>query len=160
MGSIVGFFITNFPPAKLFLGDVGSQLLGWISAVSVIYLSSYFEGSIQKVFLVSLLSLPFYDVFFVAMRRFQNCRKSFIYKISSIVYPDKNHIHHLLLNYGFSTKEALLLLLLFYLLCSILCIISFFVDRLYLITFILIFILNLFFRKYFENKTNNMDSIA
>ncbi len=160
MGSILGFFITNFPPAKLFLGDVGSMLLGWISAVSIVYLSLYFDDNFKKVCLISLLSLPFYDVFFVALKRYQSSNKSFLHRISSIVYPDKNHIHHLLLNNGYSIKKSLSILLSFYAFCLLITMIAFFINSMYLVSFLLVLILNIIFRKYFEHKTNIMEPKA
>jgi len=156
MGSVLGFFILNFPPAKLFLGDAGSQLFGWVSAISIIYLSLQFNNNALKVFLLSFISLPFYDVFFVSFRRFYSCKDlSVIKRCISIVQPDKRHIHHLFLIYGFSFKHSLLLLLLFYFINLAICILSFFTIGAYIFTFMFILILNIALRIFFEFKINN-----
>ena len=63
LGSIFAFFFINIPPAKIFLGDAGSQLLGWIMAISIVHLSSFFNYNYQKLYLLSFISIPFYDVF-------------------------------------------------------------------------------------------------
>ena len=72
LGSLLAFIVFNFPPATVFLGDTGSQLLGWIVAVFVIHLSSNFILFSQKIYLLSIVSLPFYDVFFVMIKRYIN----------------------------------------------------------------------------------------
>ena len=62
LGSMIAFFIINYPPAKIFLGDAGSQLLGWIMALSIVHISSFFEFNYQRLYLFSFISIPFYDV--------------------------------------------------------------------------------------------------
>ena len=105
LGAIVAFFFINFPPAKIFLGDAGSQLLGWIMAISIVHLSSFFEFNYQKVYLFSFISIPFYDVFYIMLLRF-NKGKGLSGRIFSVLNADQNHIHHALLDLGYSHKET------------------------------------------------------
>ena len=108
LGSFVTFLLFNFPPAKIFLGDTGSQLLGWLFALFVIHFSSYFDYPSQKIYVLSFVSLPFYDVFFVMFKRFYLSNSSLLKRIVRIVKPDQNHIHHLLLKSNFSHKDCTL----------------------------------------------------
>ena len=91
LGSFVTFLLFNFPPAKIFLGDTGSQLLGWLFASFVIHFSSFFDNPSQKIYVLSFVSLPFYDVFFVMFKRFYLSNSSLLKRIVRIVKPDQNH---------------------------------------------------------------------
>ena len=105
------FLYWNWNPAKIFLGDAGSQLLGWIMALSIVHISSFFEFNYQRLYLFSFISIPFYDVFYVMMLRFKNKEGSLINRMFSIVKPDQNHIHHALLKNHISKNNTLLILL-------------------------------------------------
>ena len=147
LGSIFAFFFINSPPAKIFLGDVGSQLLGWIMAISIIHLSSFFNYNYQKVYLLSFISIPFYDVLCMIFLRF-NKVDGFINKIKSIVKADQNHIHHNLLNNGFSNKKTLLILLTLFSILSFISLIPIYLSSYYLIIFLLVLLIFMFFRFY------------
>lgn len=154
LGSIFAFFLTNFPPAKIFIGDAGSQLLGWIMALSIVYLSLFFDNNYQKIYLLSFVSLPFYDVFYLMILRF-NTPGSFVCKVQSIVSPDQNHIHHALLKNGFSDKKSLFILLVLFLILSLLSLIPIYLSAYYLIVFLFILLLFIFFRFYLVFNLNN-----
>tara|TARA_Y100001970_G_scaffold191506_1_gene232813 strand:- start:2275 stop:3213 length:939 start_codon:yes stop_codon:yes gene_type:complete len=154
IGSLVSFLYLNLPPAKIFLGDTGSQLLGWIIAVTTAYLTSFFEFNYQKIYLLSFISLPFYDVLFVMIKRFFTRDGNFLNKLIGITKPDQNHIHHLLLRNDFSTLKSLIYLNIFYLLCLIIAIFPICLDSYYLPIFIMILIFNIVFRLFFEFKLN------
>jgi UDP-GlcNAc:undecaprenyl-phosphate GlcNAc-1-phosphate transferase len=96
-GSLIGFYIFNFPPAKIFMGDCGSYFLGTIYAV--ISLMGMKRTSMAIMFSIPLvlLIIPMVDVIYTAVRRTK--RKNGIFN------ADKNHIHHRLLNLGFSVRQ-------------------------------------------------------
>jgi len=152
LGSMIAFFIINSPPAKIFLGDAGSQLIGWIMAISIIHLSSFFEFNYQRLYLLSFISIPFYDVFYVMILRFNNKKGKLIRKLFSIVKPDQNHIHHSLLRNNISSNKSLLILLILFLILSLLSLIPIYFESYYSIIFIAIFSIFIFFRFFFHNK--------
>lgn len=133
-GSILGFLRYNFYPAKIFLGDSGSLLLGFLLAVLSI------EGSSKGATLVAVLApilalgLPIMDTLLSMIRRFsksidlvnyraKNGRlKAAISNGISMFEADKDHIHHRLLKLGFSHKKAVIVL---YSICVGLCIVAF-----------------------------------
>lgn len=100
-GSLVGFLIYNFSPAKIFMGDTGSLLIGLLNAVFVIrFISS--TGSTSFPILsapavgFAILIVPLFDTLRVFGLR--------IIKRRSPFSPDRNHIHHFLLDFGLSHK--------------------------------------------------------
>ncbi len=95
-GSLAGFLPFNFYPAKIFLGDSGSQVLGFLLAV----FSIISGGKLATAILV--LGVPILDVLWVIARRLVT--KKPIYQ------ADRFHIHHRLLQVGLTQKQAVLLL--------------------------------------------------
>lgn len=95
-GALVGFLPFNFAPAKIFLGDSGSQVLGFLLATFAIISG----GKLATAFLV--LGVPILDVVWVITRRF--------FAGKPIYQADRYHIHHRLLSAGLSPKQAVLLL--------------------------------------------------
>ena len=92
------------PLRRVFLGDAGSMLLGFSVAWIVVFASQkdfQFTGLLVMIWFVSL---PIADTLIVMMRRFLAGR--------SIFSPDREHIHHLLVEVNFSERQALLLLML------------------------------------------------
>jgi len=101
-GAILGFLPYNFNPASIFMGDTGSQLLGFLlAAISI-------EGAIKSatafVIAVPILAfgLPIYDTLFAMIRRKVNGK--------SIMQADKGHLHHRLLDMGLSQKQAVIIM--------------------------------------------------
>lgn len=101
-GAIAGFLPYNFNPASIFMGDTGSQLLGFLlAAISV-------EGTVKSAtaFAVAVplltLGLPLYDTFFAVVRRKINGKP--------ISQADRGHLHHRLLDIGLSQKKAVLVM--------------------------------------------------
>jgi len=99
-GAILGFLAFNFPPAKIFMGDSGSLFLGFCLAVFPLV------GGISKVSAfgtllvpVTLLTIPILDISTSVIRRLRN-------KVS-IIHPDKEHIHHKLLDMGLNQRQIL-----------------------------------------------------
>jgi UDP-GlcNAc:undecaprenyl-phosphate GlcNAc-1-phosphate transferase len=117
-GVCVGFLPWNFNPAKIFMGDSGSMLLGLLLAISTIsgvgrnpYPPSAGDfAAIAIPLLVPLLVLfiPFLDVLLAIVRR--------VWRRQGIGVADKEHIHHRLLDIGHSHKQAVLLMYLWSLL--------------------------------------------
>jgi UDP-GlcNAc:undecaprenyl-phosphate/decaprenyl-phosphate GlcNAc-1-phosphate transferase len=95
-GSLIGFLPFNFYPAKIFMGDSGSQVLGFMLAAFAIISG----GKLATAFLV--LGVPILDVLWVIFRRLMN--KQSIYK------ADRYHLHHRLLKAGLGQREAVILL--------------------------------------------------
>jgi UDP-GlcNAc:undecaprenyl-phosphate GlcNAc-1-phosphate transferase len=111
-GVCVGFLPWNFNPAKIFMGDSGSMLLGLLLAISTIsgvgrnpYSPSTGDfAAIAIPLLVPLLVLfiPFLDVLLAIVRR--------VWRRQGIGVADKEHIHHRLLDIGHSHRQAVLLM--------------------------------------------------
>jgi UDP-N-acetylmuramyl pentapeptide phosphotransferase/UDP-N-acetylglucosamine-1-phosphate transferase len=100
-GSLLGFWFYNKPPAKIFMGDSGTLSMGLMIAFFAIKIAnlpidSY--GTISPVFALVVLSYPVIDTLRVFTKR--------ILKGQSPFTPDKNHIHHLLLDLGYSHGKA------------------------------------------------------
>jgi UDP-GlcNAc:undecaprenyl-phosphate GlcNAc-1-phosphate transferase len=95
LGSIFGFLRYNTFPAKLFMGDTGSMLLGFSLAAVAVRLAE-FEGAVRfsPMSVATVLALPILDTLLVMVRRLLRCESPF--------RPDKKHLHHLLLDLGFS----------------------------------------------------------
>ncbi len=96
LGVILGFLRFNSYPARLFMGDSGSLLLGFVMAASAIVLTRADElgrGYLPVTALI-IISLPVADTLYVMTRR--------IFNKTSPVMPDKTHIHHRLMAIGLS----------------------------------------------------------
>lgn len=101
-GAISGFFIFNYPPAKIFLGDGGAYFLGFIFATVPMY-AEQSSGLSAMSFIIPLILmiLPVADLIYVAGGRIKNGR--------SIFHADKTHLHHRLMRLGLSNKSILFL---------------------------------------------------
>jgi UDP-GlcNAc:undecaprenyl-phosphate GlcNAc-1-phosphate transferase len=100
LGSLYGFLIFNFNPAKVFMGDCGSLFLGFtIAAGSVMCVSK--SAALAGVALPILaLGIPIFDTLFSMLRRFLDRR--------SLFAPDRSHFHHRLLALGLKHRQAVL----------------------------------------------------
>ena len=108
-GAVVAFLKYNFTPAKIFMGDTGSMLVGLICAVLTLKLLVFYKQGLAfpkvVVVILGILILPLFDMLRVFIGR--------LLKKKSPFHPDRTHIHHLLIDYGFSHTKATLLLVLF-----------------------------------------------
>ncbi|MGN0729723.1 glycosyltransferase family 4 protein [Treponema sp.] len=103
-GSLAGFMFFNRPPAKIFLGDSGSQTLGFVIAVFPLLNKGSLTYEYNKMIIMFLIaSIPLTDVIAAMWRRFRDHR--------SIFSADRAHIHHKMLNVGFSRGTTILFLL-------------------------------------------------
>jgi UDP-GlcNAc:undecaprenyl-phosphate/decaprenyl-phosphate GlcNAc-1-phosphate transferase len=100
VGAILGFLRYNTHPAVLFMGDAGSQLLGFLSIVFAIVLSQA-NTPYARVLPLSIIGFPILDTLFVMADRV-------IRKKTSPFKADKNHFHHRLLRFGLFHSEAVL----------------------------------------------------
>ncbi len=110
-GACFGFLPYNFNPAKLFMGDTGALFLGYmLAAISV---QGLFKGYavISIAAPILILGLPIFDTSAAILRRLK--------KGQPIMSPDRGHLHHRLVDAGFSQKQAVTII---YLLCLLLCI--------------------------------------
>lgn len=104
LGACLGFLIYNFNPASIFMGDTGSLFLGFVLAALAIKLR--FPTNVTWVtWMIPLLVLivPLFDttlVFISRLRRGKN----------PLTTPGKDHVSHRLVDYGFTKREAVLLL--------------------------------------------------
>ena len=101
-GSCLGFLPHNFNPASIFMGDTGSQFLGFaLAAIST-------QGAIKSAAAMALavpilvLWLPIFDTLFAMVRRKINKRP--------IMEADRGHLHHRLLDLGLSQKQVVLIM--------------------------------------------------
>lgn len=109
-GALLGFLMYNYPPAKIFMGDSGSTLIGLVTAILSIkfienpFINSGFAVNAAPAIAFGILLIPLMDVLRVFSLR--------IYKKQSPLMPDRNHLHHLLQDKGFTHAEVTITLLL------------------------------------------------
>ncbi|MDY6826346.1 MAG: MraY family glycosyltransferase [Bacillota bacterium] len=101
-GTCLGFLIFNFNPAKIFMGDTGSMLLGFILATSHLYAVKYPFSAQLVLGSMFIFAYPVLDVTYAIYRRIAGKR--------SIFKADKGHIHHVLISMGFSVKKTVLII--------------------------------------------------
>ena len=101
-GACIGFMPYNLNPAKIFMGDVGSQFLGFV--LSCISIMGMFKFHAIITFLIPLLALavPLFDTVFAFFRRIIHGQSPF--------KADRGHIHHKLLAMGMNQKQAVAIL--------------------------------------------------
>lgn len=98
LGALLGFLRYNTYPARIFMGDGGSQLLGFMMGVLAILLTDSSRGPFSPSLALFLLGLPFLDTLGVTGQRLAEGRSPFI--------GDRAHIHHKLLRVGLTHYEA------------------------------------------------------
>jgi len=111
-GAALGFLPWNFYPAKIFMGDSGSMLLGiLLAAATITGVGKTFEPpsggdlaafSIPVLVPLVILAVPFLDVLLAIFRRMRRGRP--------VTHADKEHIHHRLMDFGHSHRQAVLLM--------------------------------------------------
>jgi UDP-GlcNAc:undecaprenyl-phosphate GlcNAc-1-phosphate transferase len=101
-GAVLGFLRFNTHPASVFMGDAGSQLLGFTIGVLSIAATQNLSSQVSAALPVLLLALPILDTLSVMVQRIGEGRSPFS--------PDKNHIHHKLLAMGFDHHEAVMVI--------------------------------------------------
>lgn len=101
LGATLGFLVFNFPPASTFMGDTGSNFLGFM--IAVICLLGFKVTTITSMIIpFVILALPIFDTLVSILRR--------IIKGQGIAEPDREHFHHQLLKMRFSPKTSVLII--------------------------------------------------
>lgn len=101
IGALLGFLCFNFHPAKIFLGDSGALLIGFI--VAFLSLLGFKNITFVSLFFpIVILAVPFIDTLFAMIRR--------VKKGQHIMQADKSHLHHKLLELGYSHRQTVLLI--------------------------------------------------
>lgn len=101
-GGIFGFLVHNFNPARIFLGDSGSNVLGFLIASIAIMTSRKTEAAVALLVPMLALGLPITDTALAIVRRWG--------RHLPLSAPDRQHIHHRLLALGLSQRHAVLLI--------------------------------------------------
>lgn len=101
-GGALGFLRYGFPPASSFMGDTGSNLLGYMIAVASVQGALKTNAVIALVFPLVILAVPLADTAFVVAKRLK-------YR-QPIFQADRWHFHHRMANIGFSQRRTLLYL--------------------------------------------------
>lgn len=137
--------IKNF---KVFLGDSGSNLIGFLLAGFLIFYSQNKVNVIDPLNTIWCVALPVFDFFRIFLYR--------IMKLRSPFYPDNNHIHHILIKRGYSMKKSFFLLSFISIFINLLGInITFIFGKDYaLIFFIFLFFFYAFFVNYLSKNEN------
>ncbi|MWA06081.1 undecaprenyl/decaprenyl-phosphate alpha-N-acetylglucosaminyl 1-phosphate transferase [Actinomadura sp. LD22] len=111
-GMCLGFLPHNFSPAKIFMGDTGSMLIGLLLSASTILLTGQFDPAVLAnglfplyvplLLVPAVAAVPFMDMLLAVWRRTNQGKSPFS--------PDKQHLHHRLLQLGHSTRRAVLIM--------------------------------------------------
>src|SRR5260221_6456368 len=99
-GACVGFLRHNFYPARIFMGDSGALLLGFVLATVAVQGLLKTAATVALFFPLLVLAVPIVDTTFVVLRRLRHGEKVF--------EADQAHIHHRFLRRGFSQRRAAL----------------------------------------------------
>lgn len=113
-GACIGFLPRNFNPAEIFMGDTGATFIGFVLSVTSIL--GLFKGYTILALVVSVfcLGLPIFDTLFAMGRRAVH-RKP-------IMQADRGHLHHRLIDRGYSQKQAVVTLYILSAACGLLAI--------------------------------------
>jgi UDP-GlcNAc:undecaprenyl-phosphate/decaprenyl-phosphate GlcNAc-1-phosphate transferase len=101
-GAALGFLFHNFHPASVFMGDSGSNLLGYLLGVAVAIGTLKTNAVVALVVPLVILAVPFLDTGFVIAKRLKYRRKPWS--------ADANHFHHRMARIGFSQRKTVLYL--------------------------------------------------
>ena len=104
-GALVGFLPYNFNPAKTFIGDIGSDFLGFaLSVISILGVAKTYTAIVIVAPLI-VLALPVFDTLFAIVRRLIKGKS-----LKAVIMPDRGHLHHKLIDKGYSQKQAVLIM--------------------------------------------------
>ena len=104
-GALVGFLPFNFSPAKTFIGDTGSNFLGYaLSIISILGSAKTYTAAVIVLPLI-VLGLPIFDTLMAIIRRIIKGKS-----IKAVFKADKGHLHHRLVARGYNQKQAVLIL--------------------------------------------------
>lgn len=104
-GAIVGFLPYNFNPARTFIGDVGSNFMGFaIAVISILGVAKTYTA-IVIIAPIIVLALPIFDTLWAIIRRIIKTKS-----IKGVFKADKGHLHHRLMARGYTQKQAVFIL--------------------------------------------------
>ncbi|MFN0187815.1 MAG: MraY family glycosyltransferase [Bacteroidia bacterium] len=107
-GAVFGFLFYNFHPAKIFMGDTGSLVLGFLLSIQAIALMQHYTHDVNSIpelspiVIIAALFVPAYDVLRVSVIRVLTGYSPF--------HPDRNHVHHMILGQGFGKRITTLMI--------------------------------------------------
>ncbi|MBA5866267.1 MAG: hypothetical protein GDA67_06160 [Nitrospira sp. CR1.3] len=102
LGGLLGFLRYNTYPARIFMGDAGSQFLGFYLGVTGLVLTDQAHGPYSPMVALFVWGLPLLDTLGVMIQRWREGRSPFV--------GDRNHLHHKLLGMGRSHREAVMVI--------------------------------------------------
>ncbi|SFE10700.1 UDP-GlcNAc:undecaprenyl-phosphate GlcNAc-1-phosphate transferase [Lentibacillus persicus] len=102
IGANLGFLYHNFYPAKIYMGDTGSNFLGYM--IAVVSIVGLFKNIALFSFIIPVivLAIPIFDTLYTVVRR--------AYNKEPIMMPDNKHIHYQLIRAGFSHRKTVLII--------------------------------------------------
>lgn len=100
LGALCGFLVFNFNPAKIFMGDCGSLLVGFTIASASLMCAAKTQAVVSLTLPILALGIPIFDMLFSILRRFLARR--------SLFSPDSEHFHHKLLALGLKQRHIVL----------------------------------------------------
>lgn len=104
-GSLVGFLPYNFNPAKTFIGDTGSNFLGYsLSIISILGVAKTYTAIVLIAPLI-IFALPLFDTISAIFRRLIKTKS-----IKGVFKADKEHLHHKIMKRGYTQKQAVFIL--------------------------------------------------
>ena len=104
-GAIVGFLPYNFNPAKTFIGDVGSNFMGYaIAVISILGVAKTYTA-IVIIAPIMVLALPIFDTIWAIIRRIIKTKS-----IKGVFQADNGHLHHKLMARGYTQRQSVLIL--------------------------------------------------
>jgi len=103
VGGALGFLPYNFNPAKIFLGDTGSLLIGYVFATVSLLITAKVAVAVSLLVPLVALALPIFDTAAAIVRRVRAGK--------AITEADRGHFHHMLVfRFGLNVKQAVLLI--------------------------------------------------
>ena len=104
-GGIAGFLPYNIHPAKTFIGDIGSNFMGFsIAVISILGVAKTYTAIVLFAPLI-ILGIPIVDTLWAIIRRIVKNKS-----LKGVFMPDKGHIHHKLMARGYTQKQSVLIL--------------------------------------------------
>ena len=104
-GALVGFLPFNFSPAKTFIGDTGSNFMGFSLAIISILGVAKTYTALVLIAPIIILGMPIFDTLFAIFRRLIKGKS-----LKAVFQPDKGHLHHKLMAKGYTQKQAVLIM--------------------------------------------------
>ena len=104
-GALVGFLPFNFSPAKTFIGDTGSNFMGFALAIISILGVAKTYTALVLIAPIIILGMPIFDTIFAIFRRIIRGKS-----LKAVFQPDRAHLHHKLMAKGYTQKQAVLIM--------------------------------------------------